>query len=92
MPGSEIPEIHQLSTSFNRMASSLEDVEKRRRELISDLSHELRTPLTIVRGYLEELANESIEPSLELYDCLIRETRHLERLIRDLQELSKAEA
>jgi signal transduction histidine kinase len=92
MPGSTIPELHQLSNSFNRMASSLEDVEKRRRELISDLSHELRTPLTVVRGYLEELANNSIEPSPELYDRLVRETRHLERLIRDLQELSKAEA
>jgi signal transduction histidine kinase len=92
MPGSEIPELHQLSNSFNRMASSLEDVEQRRRELISDLSHELRTPLTVVGGYLEELANKSIEPSSELYDRLIRETRHLERLIRDLQELSKAEA
>jgi signal transduction histidine kinase len=92
MPGSEIPELQQLSYSFNRMASSLEDVEARRRELISDLSHELRTPLTVVRGYLEELADRRVEPSPELYDRLIRETRRLERLIRDLQELSKAEA
>jgi signal transduction histidine kinase len=92
MPGSEIPELNQLSASFNRMASSLEDVEQRRRDLISDLSHELRTPLTVVRGYLEELADGRVEPSSELYDRLVRETRRLERLILDLQELSKAEA
>ncbi|HHP7232932.1 MAG TPA: sensor histidine kinase [Xenococcaceae cyanobacterium] len=92
MPESEIPELNQLGVSFNSMASSIEDVEQRRRELISDLTHELRTPLTVVRGYLEELADRRIEPSEELYLRLIRETRRLERLIHDLQELSKAEA
>ncbi len=92
MPESEIPELNQLGVSFNSMASSIQDVEQRRRDLISDLTHELRTPLTVVRGYLEELADHSIEPSEELYLRLIRETRRLERLIRDLQELSKAEA
>ncbi len=92
MPNSEILELHQLSVSFNLMASSLKDVEKRRRELVSDLTHELRTPLTVVIGYLEELASGDIEPSTQLYLSLIKETKRLERLTRDLQELSKAEA
>ncbi|MEM8778972.1 MAG: HAMP domain-containing sensor histidine kinase [Cyanobacteria bacterium P01_G01_bin.49] len=92
MPKSEVPEWDQLGKSFNIMASSLEDVEKRRRELISDMTHELRTPLTVVRGYLEELSSDKIEPSPELYLRLIKETKRLERLIHDLQELSKAEA
>ena len=92
MPESEIPELNQLGVSFNHMASSLEDVEQRRRELVSDLTHELRTPLTVVRGYLEELADGSVDPSPELYSRLVRETRRLERLTKDLQELSKAEA
>lgn len=92
MPESEIPELNQLSISFNRMASGLEDVELRRRELVSDLTHELRTPLTVVRGYLEELAAGEMEGSPELYMSLVGETRRLERLTNDLQELSKAEA
>jgi signal transduction histidine kinase len=92
MPNSNITELHQLSISFNRMASSLEDVEQRRRDLVSDLTHELRTPLTVVRGYLEELASGEIEPSPDLYLSLVRETKRLERLTRDLQELSQAEA
>ncbi|MGB5596188.1 MAG: HAMP domain-containing sensor histidine kinase [Crocosphaera sp.] len=92
MPESEIPEWNQLGNSFNIMANSLEGVEQRRRELISDMTHELRTPLTVMRGYLEELANGSIEPSPELYSNLVKETRRLERLIHDLQALSKAEA
>ncbi|MBW4543770.1 MAG: HAMP domain-containing histidine kinase [Symplocastrum torsivum CPER-KK1] len=92
LPPSEIPEINQLTTSFNRMAVSLEDVEHRRRELVSDLTHELRTPLTVLRGYLEELADARIEPTPGVYQQLAKETRRLERLINDLQELSKAEA
>ena len=92
MPESEIPELNQLGVSFNSMASSLGDVEARRRDLISDLTHELRTPLTVVRGYLEELADGKIEGSPELYLRLVRETKRLERLISDLQQLSQAEA
>ena len=92
VPESAIPELNQLGVSFNSMASSLGDVEQRRRELVSDLTHELRTPLTVMRGYLEELADGRIDGTPELYLRLIRETRRLERLIHDLQELSKAEA
>jgi signal transduction histidine kinase len=92
VPTHEIPELDQLGASFNRMAASIEGVEQRRRELVSDLTHELRTPLTIVRGYLEELVDGGVEPTPEIYQRLIQETRRLERLVNDLQELSKAEA
>ncbi|MDF5725644.1 MAG: HAMP domain-containing sensor histidine kinase [Rhizonema sp. PD37] len=91
-PKSEIPELNRLGVSFNRMAASLEGVEARRRELIGDMTHELRTPLTVVRGYLEELADGGIEASPDIYLRLVRETKRLERLVNDLQELSKAEA
>lgn len=92
VPPSEIPEIQRLANSFNRMASDLENVEKRRRELIGDLTHELRTPLTIVKGYLEGLADGTVEPSADLYQRLANETGRLQRLVNDLQELSKLEA
>ncbi|MEO0397715.1 MAG: HAMP domain-containing sensor histidine kinase [Cyanobacteria bacterium P01_A01_bin.137] len=92
VPPSDIPELHQLGHSFNRMASELEQVEQQRRDLVSDLSHELRTPLTIVRGYLEALADEKLPASAATYERLIRETQRLQRLVDDLQELSKLEA
>ncbi|QKQ72861.1 cell wall metabolism sensor histidine kinase WalK [Nostoc sp. TCL240-02] len=92
LPMSDIPELNGLGASFNRMAASLEGVEARRREVIGDMTHELRTPLTVVRGYLEELADGEIEASPEIYRRLAKETRRLERLVNDLQELSKAEA
>jgi signal transduction histidine kinase len=92
LPSSDIPELNRLSKSFNYMASSLEGVEQRRRLLISDLTHELRTPLTIINGYLEGITASHIEATPEVYERLIKETRRLQRLVNDLQELSKAEA
>ena len=91
VPPSDIPELHQLGHSFNRMASDLEQVEQQRRDLVSDLSHELRTPLTIVRGYLEALTDQKLPATPETYARLLRETQRLQRLVEDLQELSKLE-
>ncbi len=92
LPLSDIPELNRLGASFNHMAASIEGVEQRRRELIGDLTHELRTPLTVMRGYLEELADGELEPSPDIYLRLVKETKRLEQLVNDLQELSKAEA
>ena len=87
----EIPELNRLAISFNRMAASLETIEERRREIIDDLTHELRTPLTIIRGRLEEIADGIIVANSQIYAQLIRETKRLQRLLNDLQELSQAE-
>ncbi len=92
VPANDIPEFNRLARSFNRMAVGLEGVEQRRRELVGDLTHELRTPLTILGGYLEGLADGTLEPSTEIFQRLARETARLSRLVNDLQELSKAEA
>jgi signal transduction histidine kinase len=92
MPASEIPELNRLADSFNRMAYALEGVEQRRRELVGDLTHELRTPLTVLEGYLEGLADGTIEATPDIYVRLAKESARLRRLVNDLQELSKAEA
>jgi signal transduction histidine kinase len=92
LPPSEIPEINQLANSFNRMAVSLEDVEHRRRDLVSDLTHELRTPLTVLRGLSRRTSRWTNGTDSRGLPALTKEIRRLERLINDLQELSKAEA
>ncbi len=92
VPISDIPELNRLGVNFNLMAASVSGVEARRRDLIGDMTHELRTPLTVLRGYLEELAAGEIAPTPEIYGKLAKETKRLERLVNDLQELSKAEA
>ncbi len=85
-------EISELSEGFNAMARALEEAERRRVEVISDVSHELRTPLSTLRGYLESVMSGTIEPSEETLSLLYAETTRMERLVRDLRQLSRAEA
>jgi len=92
LPSQEIPELDQLARSFNRMAAELQGVEQRRRDLVTDLSHELRTPLTVIEGYLEGMADGTLDSSPELYQLLAKEANRMRRLVNDLQELSKIEA
>lgn len=91
VPRSSILELDQLSGSFNTMAASLENVERRRRELLIDLTHELRTPLTIIEGSLEGVAAGLLKPSPELCVKLARESARLKRLVNEMQEFSKAD-
>ena len=92
VPTSQIPELARLARSLNQMVSALEDAEQRRREIVTDLSHELRTPLTVIRGYLEEIEGDRLQPTPDICKRLIGETRRLQRLVNNLQDLSKAES
>ncbi len=90
--GNSDDELDQLATSFNDMASSLETTERRRVELIGDVAHELSTPISTLKGYLEGLLDGVVEPSVETWASLHDEADRLQRLVADLQELSRAEA
>jgi histidine kinase len=85
-------ELGQLALSFNQMADKLEKTETIRRELIGDVTHELRTPLTAVKGYLEGLMDGVLPANLETYQQIHSEIDRLQRLVNDLQELSRVEA
>jgi signal transduction histidine kinase len=85
-------ELGQLALNFNQMAESLEQTETMRRQLIADVAHELRTPLTAIKGMAEGLLDGVLEPQAENYEHIHREADRLERLVNDLQELSRVEA
>jgi len=85
-------EIGELAAAFNAMAASLARGEKQRRQMVTDVAHELRTPLTNLRGQLEAMEDGLLQPTPEVLESLREETRHLARLVEDLQELSLAEA
>src|SRR5215216_437979 len=85
-------ELAQLASRFNQMAEKLSQVESMRRRLIGDVSHELRTPLTAIKGSMEGLMDGVLPATQETYQQLHAESERLNRLIDDLQELSRVEA
>ena len=44
---------YELTTTFNRMISGLEDSSNRERQFSSDVSHELRTPIAVIKAESE---------------------------------------
>jgi len=94
IPGSSrsADELAQLAYSFNQMAEQLEETEKLRRQLISDVTHELRTPLTSIQGYAEGLEDGVLPEVPETYQHIHREAERLSHLVEDLQQLSRVEA
>jgi signal transduction histidine kinase len=92
LPEEDMDELAQLSLSFNRMAENLAQNEAIRRQLIADVSHELRTPLTTIKGSLEGLLDGVLPPTPETFQQIHKEAGRLQRLVADLQELSRVEA
>jgi signal transduction histidine kinase len=101
-PQSGGDEIARVAAAFNHMASELEarDAALRtsdalRRQMMADVSHELKTPLTAMRGYIETLRMPEVALDAErrerYFETIDRETRRLERIVRDLLDLARYE-
>jgi signal transduction histidine kinase len=88
VPRSGPDEVASLADSFNQMATSLEEGERLRRDLIANTAHELRTPLTNLTGYLEGLRDGVVAPEPETYHSLLEETERLSRLASSLDDLA----
>ena len=91
-----------MAAAFNRMAGELEtrDAALRtsdalRRQMMADVSHELKTPLTAMRGYIETLRMPEVALDAErrdrYFETIDRETRRLERIVKDLLDLARYE-
>lgn len=84
-------EVGHLADIFNRMAETLATNTNLRRQLLANIAHELRTPLAVIQGHLEGMVDGVIQPSTEQLSSLHEEAIHLNRLIKDLRDLSLAE-
>lgn len=88
----DLDELGQLALVFNQMAAQLEQIEAMRRGLIGNVAHELRTPLTSIKGYMEGLIDGVLPADVNTFQQVYSEADRLQRLVRDLQELSRVEA
>lgn len=85
-------EVGKLAAAFNQMAEILAVNNQLRQRLLADITHELKTPLAVIQGNLEGMLDGVIEPDKEQLQSLYEETIQLNILIKDLRDLSLAEA
>lgn len=84
-------EVGDLAGSFNAMAETLEQTERRRVELLASVAHEFKTPLSSLHGYLDGLEDGVFQADLETLTACQRQVGRLERLVADLSLLSRVE-
>ena len=86
-------EIERLSTSLNRMIGRLEEAFQHINRFSADVSHELRTPLTILRGELEAILRDRVQPEImEMVGSALEETDRLGRIVEHLLAISRLDA
>ena len=86
----------EMSARIREQIEQLQENDRLRRELVSNISHDLRTPLAAMQGYIETLIIKSDAMSREERDRYLKiarkHTLRLGTLIGDLFELSKLDA
>ncbi len=71
--------------------TSMKELERIKRDLVSSVSHELRTPLTSIKGFAETLEEEVDEKNRHYVEIIRRNTDRLINIVRDLLLLSQME-
>lgn len=84
-------EIERLARTMNEMLTRLETGSDRQRAFVADASHELLSPITALRTQLEVASASGDPPDPDLLADLTADTDRLERLVRDLLLLTRAE-
>jgi PAS domain S-box-containing protein len=73
--------------------TTIERLQRVRREFLDDFSHEVRTPLAGIRSATETFESGGLtrEQELQLRNVIQRQLARLERLVNDLSELNRIE-
>ncbi len=96
------PFVGQIATALERtrLASQAQEAQLRiereqlRNSLLSSVSHDLRTPLAVITGTASTLLQAHIEPAMqrELTESILTEAARLNRLVRNLLDMTRLEA
>ena len=100
VPRDEIDQLrnacHYMAATIREQLDNLQENDRLRRELVTNISHDLRTPLATMQGYIETLIikDESLDAATrrQYLDTARKHSVHLGRLIQDLFELAMLDA
>ena len=72
--------------------TTIKNLEKTKKDFVSNVSHELRTPLTAIKGFVETLQDTNSDDKNKHYlNIISRHTDRVIRIVNDLLLLSKLE-
>jgi len=72
--------------------TKIKNLEKTKKDFVTNVSHELRTPLTAIKGFVETLQDTNNDDENQHYlDIIKRHTDRVIRIVNDLLLLSKLE-
>jgi signal transduction histidine kinase/DNA-binding response OmpR family regulator len=87
---------HYMATTIQQQIATLQEDDRLRRELVTNISHDLRTPLASMQGYIETLIikDDSLDVATraKYLEIARKHAMHLGRLIQDLFELAMLDA
>jgi two-component system phosphate regulon sensor histidine kinase PhoR len=83
-----------LVTSFNEMASELNQMEQMRQEFISNVSHEIQSPLTSITGFAKALQSNNLPPETRQHylEIIETESKRLSKMSDNLLKLTSLES
>ncbi|MTI71615.1 MAG: HAMP domain-containing histidine kinase [Firmicutes bacterium] len=85
--------INQLIENYQSHIIKMDNNEKRRKELLSNISHDIRTPLTSIIGYLDAIESSIAKTNKEkkkYLEIANNRSRQLKITLDDIFELAKA--
>lgn len=85
------PELRQLATGFNRMASTVTTALEQQRRLVADTSHQMRNPMAALRLRVDALRTHLPASADRPYNGVTGELDRLETLLDDMLALATAE-
>ena len=91
VPAGGAPELRELARAFNRLAETLEQEERARRDASADVAHELRTPLAAIVSRIEAARDGVLSDETANLGAMHTEALRLSRLVEDLGKLAEAQ-
>ena len=81
-----------IARSANRLSRQLLDEQELRRQWAEDLAHDLRTPIAALKAQFEGMKDGVLDLSPGRIAKSLREINQVEKLVLDLEELSRLES